>query len=294
MDTFFQICLLAIIISLAFNTYWNIFLDFERGRLAEKFNAIILYDYATICLSILTLIYGIQKKERISYIFITLSIVNIATLSLHGSRGTWIGIPVILIIIFIIYYKTHLNRLIAILFFSTLLTLISLIIPNSPILKRLNQFNQDTTNIQQNNFNTSTGQRLALWSFSIDEFKKSPITGVGMVQFQEDACELKDRKILPLCSHAHNIFLQELGTHGVLGITSLFLIFMTSILFFLKKQNFNKDSQLISTCGISLIVYSIFCGFTDYFFLSGPSTLFFFLTLISLMSFKITQNTKSN
>lgn len=286
LDLFYKITTFATFSSIPFNTYWNIKTEFNRDLLVEKFSAIILYDYSIISLSLVSLIYSIQLKSKYSYLFITLCLTNILIIISHGSRGTWIGIPFIFLIIFSTHYKNYLNKLIFIAIFFIIIISSSLLIPNSPIIQRIKNFQQDQIILNANNFNSSTGARIALWNFSVSEFKESPLIGVGVKKFREDTCELAEKKIIPSCHyHAHNIFLQELATHGIFGLLSILLIFFIPTRYFLKNISTSPESRLIAVSGISIITYSIFCGLTDYFFLSGPATLFFYLTTISLMSF---------
>lgn len=283
---FFNIIIFSTIISFFFNLYWNIKLNFDRHLLIErKFDLIILYDFTIISLSIISLIYSIKIKNLKGYAFISLSLLNLLLIISHGSRGTWVGIPIILILITIIYYKKHSHRILFILSSLLISFIISINLPNSPISKRLNEFQNDKNEIQKNNnFKTSTGERLTLWKLSIKEFSTSPLVGVGKEKFEEDICDLSKQGYLTKCYvHSHNLFMHMLANYGLLGLFYVILIFFIPLIVFCKNL-FNPPNQLVALTGICVIIYTIMCSLTDYFITSSFPTLFFYLTIISLMS----------
>ncbi|PVZ86045.1 hypothetical protein C9426_16860 [Serratia sp. S1B] len=282
---FFTILAYANILSLLFNLYWNITLNFNRDLLVIKFGSIILYDYCMISISIMSIIYSIKSNKSTSYLFSLASIINILLIIAHGSRGAWIAIPIVFSIIFFNFYKTRLSHLIFITTCFLFLTLTAVLIPNSPIIKRIELLKQDTSEIQKNNYNTSFGARVSLWKFSIAEFHKSPITGIGIKQFRTDTCNLKEAKEMSTCfNHAHNVFFQELVSHGILGLISILLTFLTPLFYFMKSFFTYNESKPIALAGISLIIYTLFCGLSDYLFSTPKPTLFFYFTVITLIS----------
>ena len=289
-NVFFNIILYATIFSAILNSYWNIKLDFSRALLVQKFSVIIIYDYCIIAISLISLTYSIQLRNRWSFLFITLSLINIILIVLHGSRGAWLGLPIALFFIYMSYYKTHFSQVFFATITSILLTLIIVYSPQSPIIQRIDQFKADTSEIRENNYYSSTGTRLSLWKFSIFEFKTAPFNGIGIEKFTNNLCDLKEKGVIPVCNpHAHNILLQEMATHGLLGLITIITIFLAPITYFIsfwRKYN-NRKVKLICISGIVFTTYIFICGLTDYFFLIGFSSLLFYLTIISLMSFSL-------
>ncbi|MEG1597846.1 MAG: hypothetical protein RR359_06205, partial [Bacilli bacterium] len=127
--TYVKIINFTIIVSVFFNAYINYFYELNRGFLARKFEAIILYDGSIASLSIIALTLNMRKKNTTSFIFVILSLINLYLIILHGSRGTWLGIPVALLIIIVFYFKKNNNKLITVIASCILLTTLSLIIP---------------------------------------------------------------------------------------------------------------------------------------------------------------------
>ena len=300
-EAFFKIININVIISIAFNIYVNLNYHFDRNLIAKALNPVILYDYSLIAISLLTLCYGLYKNNKIAYIFIFLSLINILLICLHGTRGAWLGIPICFLIIFSFFYKKSFLKILTILGISLLLTVVALLIPNNPIQTRLQALKSDEYNIINNqNYNTSVGTRLSLWKLSLEKFKEAPITGIGMVQFKEDICELNQQGKIGECTiHAHNIFFQVLATHGLLGLLALLILLILPIQFFiqsLRKNSNNEEIRLLCCAGISFIVYIIISGLTDFYFYAPRQTILYYLVIFTLMSLiiKVRQRESSN
>ena len=300
-EVFFKIININIIISIAFNIYVNFSTNFNRDLIAKELNPVILYDYSLISISLLTLCYGFYKNNKTAYIFIFLSLINILLICLHGTRGAWLGIPICFIIIFSLFYKKNFLKISTIFGVSLLLTIVALITPNNPIQTRLQALKADEYNIINNeNYNSSVGTRLSLWKISLEKFKEAPITGIGIVQFKEDICELNQQGKIGECTiHAHNIFFQVLATHGLLGLLALLILVILPIQFFiqsLRKNSNNEEIRLLCCAGISFIVYIIICGLTDFYFYAPRQTILYYLVVFTLMSLiiKVRQRESSN
>ncbi|MFH7765853.1 O-antigen ligase family protein [Acinetobacter sp. BSP-28] len=288
-EVFFKIININIIISISFNFYINFNFNFNRDLIAKELNPVILYDYSLIAISLLTLCYGFYKNNKTAYIFISLSLINILLICLHGSRGSWLGIPISFLIIFSFFYKKCFFKILTILSVSLLLIVVALMIPNNPIQKRLQEFKSDEYNITHNqNYNSSVGTRLSLWKLSLEKFKEAPITGIGIVEFKEDICELNQQGKIGECTiHAHNIFFQVLATHGLLGLLALLILIILPIQFFiqsLRKNSDNEEIRLLCCAGISFIVYITICGLTDFYFYAPRQTILYYLVIFTLMS----------
>ena len=285
---FFRILTCIIGISVLFNFYINVDLSFNRSLLIKKFAPIILYDYGMIALSLLVLCYGLFLKNKYSYFVILLSLINIFLIIQHGSRGAWLGLPIAFLVIFYLYGKDYLKKLIFISCSCTILLLATLfLIPNAPVQNRLQDFHHDKQKIvQQHDFNSSIGTRLSLWHFSFEKFKESPLLGVGFVQFREEVCQLHQQNKIGECTlHAHNVFLQILATQGIVGLFGILFLMLFPLAHFIKTiyNVSNHELRLLCSAGISFIVYLILCSLTDFYFLLQPQTMLFFLIVSSII-----------
>lgn len=286
---FLTIIFISILISIGFNTYINVHLDFNRGMLAQALDPVILYDYGLIALSLLLICYGLHLKGAKAYIVLTLTTINIFLIIIHGSRGAWLGLPIAFIIIFIFYRKSNVKKIIFLTLFPIILGIFSLtLIPNSPIQNRLDAFHSDQESIVQgNNYNSSFGARLLVWENALKEFRNAPFTGVGIVKLKQSHCILHQQGKVDACLiHAHNVYLQTLAAHGLLGLSAILFLFFAPLIFFIKhlKQQDNQIIYLLSVSGIVFISYIMICSLTDLYFMVKTTTMMYYLVTITLIS----------
>lgn len=284
---FKKIVLLSIVFSLLFNTYLNIFFDFNRGLLNQKFTGIILYDYCIIALSLIALCFSFELNKKASYIFIGLCLLNISMIVMHGTRGAWLGLPIALIFICLFYYKMDKNRTIYMLLLSLILSIVMITFPHSPIVERFEQFENDKSLMQDNNYNSSVGTRFALWAFAVQQFEKSPYIGHGIINFRNQICEAHEQNQLPAChSHAHNTILEEMAAHGILGIINLLTILILTLYYFIFNliKSINTQTKNLAFTGLTCSIYIIICSMSDFIFLRSFPTMFTFLIILTLMS----------
>lgn len=103
----FNVIFIAIAFLGLYTFYYNVKLNFNRGDLTVFFNPILSYDMSFIGLSILSLFYGFYNKSKYSYIIIVLSLFSLFNLISHGSRGAWLALPFIFLLLIYNYFKTQ-------------------------------------------------------------------------------------------------------------------------------------------------------------------------------------------
>lgn len=279
----FYILLFINILSIFFNIYMNFTYDFNRDVLNEKIGSIILYDYSIIIISLITLILCFNYSKKYFYLTSFICTFNILLIIVHGSRGTWVALPLIGLLIFFSFYKTHLKPLLLI-SSAGIVLLFSLYIFNPNISERINNFQQDTHLMSQSNYNTSIGQRVSMWTESIAQFKNEPILGIGYTNLKA-ALYNKNHVEHP---HAHNLFIHELAAHGILGFFGLLFSFLIPLYYLIIKKN--EYSPTVRTAGITLIIYTLICGLTDYIFIAKFACLLYFILITTLLSFNKESN----
>jgi O-antigen ligase len=286
---FFIILIITLVISIGFNLYINISLDFNRDLLAQALSPVIHYDYGMIALSLLLICYGFYLKGTKSYWLLLLTLINIFLIIIHGSRGAWIGLPIVFLMIFIFYWQHNLKKILALTVLPILLLIGALtLIPNSPIQQRLAAFYSDKEQItESHNYDTSIGARLLLWDNAFSAFKDAPLTGVGIVKLKQDNCKLYEQGMLSICfTHAHNVYLQTLAAHGLLGLGAILFLFLAPLAFFIKqlRKQENKTIYLLSVSGTIFIIYIMICSLTDLYFMVKTTTMLYYLVIVTLIS----------
>jgi O-antigen ligase len=155
----------------------------------------------------------------------------------------------------------------------------------SPVFEeRIAQVKQDIEQLQQGNYSTSLGYRLALWDVGLGGIAKRPLfghgTGMPDSYFENEVVTYKGGiyKDLPnfhKTTHYHNDWI-EIGMHiGAVGILAL-MFFMWG-----WYQTFKVHHHPI--LGIALVSYIFLAGLTDTFIIySRISTLLLVITAITV------------
>ncbi len=183
----------------------------------------------------------------------------------QNARGLLLATLISLFILIFLLYQTEFKKFILI--FISLLIIISVLAINSPVFQqRLAQVKHDITLLQQDNYSSSIGYRLAIWDVGIDGITKHPLlghgTGVPEGYFEDTVITYKNGiyKDLPTfqrTSHYHHDWI-EIGMHvGILGILALIFLFWS------WYQSFKKHQLPI--LGAGLISYIFIAGLTDTF-----------------------------
>lgn len=289
---FFNALLIPVFFLLFYNFYHLFRLDFNRGELASFFNPIISYDIGFISICLLLFCYSFYLKGKLAYFVLFLSLITMFSLILHGSRGTWIAIPIVIGFIICVYFKLQFKKSLTAVFLCLIFIGGNLLLPKSPITNRINNFKADTQAIESNQLQNSTGIRLLLWENSIELFNKSPILGVGAYEIEKENCRLYESKKLNSCfQHQHNIFFHELAANGILGVLSLILTFGTAIFYFIKNLfRYDSRSKFLSSTGLVFVFYYLVCGMTEYYLFFLNTTYLFYFVVASLMSFIFINN----
>lgn len=281
----FEPLLVFLFLFLGYTFYNSYALGFDRGLLSFFFNPIIIYDITFISLSFLALFYAFLKKGWVGYLYFIISLASIFVLVLHGSRGTWLGLPIVLISFFFHFYKFDFKKSFLMVFFSFIFIIVNVVWDESPIKNRVKQLSEDKSQLIQENYQTSSGVRVFLWKESWEIFKENKVIGVSAYGIEKHNCELKDSGKLPSCfQHMHNIFFHELAANGLLGLLGLVFVYGAILYFFISKfltyfNNFNIRGY--SLLGIVYVIYYLICGLTEYYlFFVLPVYIHYFVILL--------------
>ena len=108
------------------------------------------------------------------------------------------------------------------------------------------------------NFKTSAYGEI--YNVGINMFKKNPLTGVGISNYQISCLNSHEYKSLMVnyacASHPHNYYLQWLAEGGIISLVS-FLILLSTILFFVWKSKNKNSIKFISFACILILFWPI-------------------------------------
>lgn len=190
---------------------------------------------------------------------------------LSGSRGGWIGLPLVLLVLFKAYHGFFTLRTKIIAITLVFLGAISLFYtPQIPVKDRITAALSDVTQYKQGNSNTSVGARFEMWHGALLLIKEKPLLGWGKEAYQPAMTALADQnKINPIASHfghAHNEILDQTAKHGLVGLILLLALYLAPIWYFnpyLKHPNLSI--RAIAVAGTLLSVAYIDFGLSQAF-----------------------------
>ncbi|KKD00192.1 hypothetical protein KY46_09350 [Photobacterium halotolerans] len=202
-----------------------------------------------------TFYYWGKQKYIISLLFFIAALSGITGSVLSGSRGGWVLAPIVLF--FILYHFRDLlsKRLFAVMSVSLFL-LGTTLLPE--VETRINQAYADVElYTQQDRSNTSVGARFEMWKSAWYSLEEKPFFGQGFPgrdlaekRFVEEG---KVDKVVELYGRAHNQYLEEAATKGLIGLTALIMLFAIPFAIFMRysREYQRHDSQWVfAQCGI--------------------------------------------
>jgi len=284
----FNVIFIAIAFLGLYTFYYNVKLNFNRGDLTVFFNPIVSYDISFIGLSILSIFYGFYNKSKYSYIIIVLSLFSLFNLISHGSRGAWLALPFIFLLLIYNYFKTEKKKSIMLVVLIAVFFLVNLFSVNSPVMSRIEHFQSDQQNITHNEYHNSTGIRILLWKNAVEMFEQAPILGVSLYGVEAENCRRAEVTKIPQCfQHAHNIFLNELAANGLVGFLGLLISLFLPLWYFIANAIRSRDEQLrfLSLAGFALVIHHMLSGLTEYYLFFRNPTFIYYLIVAMLMSF---------
>ncbi|XAW89649.1 O-antigen ligase family protein [Vibrio sp. CDRSL-10 TSBA] len=170
------------------------------------------------------------------YIALAATGLALAASLLSGARGSWVPTPFVLGMI-IWFARHYVNKRMV---FSLLAVwCVTFVAVKPKIDNRIDAVASDLTKYEQQNSGSSTGIRLELWKSALYAAAEHPLTGIGHSQLpllkqQQVQQGLVDKVTLSF-SRAHNQFLEELQTKGIIGLLGLILVFALPFWLFVSR-----------------------------------------------------------
>lgn len=184
---------------------------------------------------------------------------------LSGSRGGWIGLPLIALMLvrsygeFLSWKQWAKVVLLAGLWVGVLMSL-----PNSDILSRVLQAFSDIVHYHHGNAETSLGARFDLWRMANYMYGHRPIFGYGSQAFLDMRPEMVERfgyskAILELGS-AHNEYLDAAAKRGTIGLFALLGVYLVPLALFSRYRK-SRDMTVRSLSLAGMLVPICFMDF---------------------------------
>lgn len=206
---------------------------------------------------------------------------------LSGSRGGWLAIPALVILLLWHFWRLRYQRLavIAALVLAVIASL-AVLLPQVGVSGRIGlaitQFEQYFQDPVAHG-GTSVGQRLELWRAAWDMFLQQPLLGGGIGHtfnaFLREGVAAGDYHPASVVqTMPHNVLLDILALRGLVGLAGLLALWLALGIVFLKAAR-EPESRLrtLGTAGLALLLSYILFGLTDSVMDYGPPLVFFCL-----------------
>jgi O-antigen ligase len=193
----------------------------------------------------------------------------------QDGRGPLLAtVPTLILLIFMLY-RTHIKKLLGVI--TAMIIVIGIFAYNSNNFhERLSQAQGDIELIQQENYETSAGYRLAMWDVGLHTISQRPWfgygTGMAASAFEQNAKTYKGGRYKNLANfqknlHYHNDLIEIIVYLGALGLFAY--------IFLLWGWFQTLRTHRLTTLGVALVCFIFLAGITDVIFIYGqiPSLL---------------------
>lgn len=210
-------------------------------------------------------IYLFKKAQKYNYLFLVLAILQFIFMLLTYCRGVIMTSGLVILVLCIILIAKSPNRKKLFLIYGSALAVAIALVFAIPTTRNL------VLGFISRGFKTSG--RDELWAWCIEQFKSSPVFGVGFV-----ADEIPPSLTLDIVM-AHNTILQWFTSLGIVGTVLMIPFYYEKYKTFSGKYNFNK------LCTLCLVLCIALEGI-----LNPACTIMFFIVAISVVIVGATEN----
>ena len=207
---------------------------------------------------------------------------------LSGSRGGWIGLPFVFLVLYRAYGSLLSVKLRSAII-ALLLALVTLVylVPQTGVQARVKQGFHDVELYRSGeNKATSLGARFDMWQGALMLIAEKPLTGWGWQGYSEGMQALVDKgEVIQFAAdnHAHNEYLDNFARRGIFGLLSLLALYLVPLRLFARRlATPNLELRALATAGAILPVAFMDFGLSQVFFghSSGVTVYAFWLAVL--------------
>nr|WP_275298297.1 O-antigen ligase family protein [Halomonas campisalis] len=212
-----------------------------------------------------------------------------------GSRGGWIGVPVILIVLYRSYGR-ELNYALKLAVLAALIggATVAYAVPQIGVQQRVHQAVDDISRyVSGESRVTSVGSRFEMWRGASRLALDAPWLGVGSGHYEQAMRSLADQGVIDpgvlVYDHAHNEFLDTLARRGLLGLAVLLALYLVPMKLFARQLHApDMERRALASAGVILPVAYIDFGLTQVFLSHNSGVMIYGFWLAVLWgSFKV-------
>lgn len=216
---------------------------------------------------------GSVRQRRVFYVLLAVGAASgISGSLLSGTRGGWIGFPLMLLVLFRAYHCFFRLRTKIIVLLMVVLGAIAIFnTPQIHVKDRIKAAVHDIEQYQEGNSKTSLGLRLEMWQGALRLIKEKPFLGWGKEGYEPAMKALADQhKIHPAAAtfdHAHSDLLDKTAKHGLPGLMVLLALYLVPLWYFSPHlKSANLPARAVATAGTLLVVAYMDFGLSQAFF----------------------------
>ena len=217
-----------------------------------------------------------------------------------GSRGGWVGVPFILLVV-LHGYSRHLSRkLIAGALVAGLLAACTVFfIPKTGVQGRVQAAISDVKLYYGKDVTTSSlGARFEMWRFGLRALAERPLTGFGQQGLRDYKAELIKSgdiaKIAGSFDHLHNEYIDTAARRGLIGLLALLAVYLVPFrLFSARASDAAFDSKPYAVAGAILCVSYMDFGLSQSFFSHNSGVMVYFFAMAILWALMTSSRTNN-
>lgn len=235
--------------------------------------------------------WAVVQRQRYGWISVLLAGALSGMLGslLSGSRGGWVGLPVIG---YVLYrgYGRQLPLMIKVGFISAVVALLISMytLPQTGVKERLSAAVSDISLYTSGEeLDTSLGMRFEMWRGASKLIVERPFLGWGEVGYESAMGELGELGEISIVAaefgHAHNEFIDAFAKRGLIGVAALLMLYMIPLrMFALGLKHENLEIRALAVAGTLLPVAYIDFGLSQTFLAHNSGAMFYAFWLVVL------------
>lgn len=245
-------------------------------------NAAFLAGYLLVVLGLAAYYYFSEPDKKYRYFTLITSGFNLLVLLFTSTRGAMLGLIIgaaVYLLLNVIFAAGRLRKNSAIILVLIILAGGVFVLGRTRLAGSSIEFVRRLATISISD--ATVKNRLIVWRMAVDDFKEHPVLGVGMENFEF----IFNKYYRPDISEnwfdrTHNVYLDQLTSAGVIGLTGyLAILFYLFYLLFKKRR---EDQQSFAVFTALLVAY----GIHNFFVFDTINTSFLYFFLIGLISLK--------
>ncbi|ATH79340.1 MULTISPECIES: O-antigen ligase family protein [Halomonadaceae] len=206
-----------------------------------------------------------------------------------GSRGGWVGFPIVLLVLYRAYGTQLSNRLkVAVVAAVVVGGLAVYSVPQTGVQHRVHQAVTDVSlYITGENRSSSVGSRFEMWRGAAMLIQEKPLTGWGSTGYAEAMYAFGEEGVISReaaqYGHAHNEFVDAFAKRGILGLVILLALYLVPMRMFARDlQSPDLAARAVATAGVLLPVTFLDFGLSQVFLEHNSGVMMYAFLLVVL------------